>query len=315
MRPRAFLTSLLLVLLLALFYVALVLEHPALVAPEFHGYASSRGALPWLFLLIGAGALAGWQLLIVYGVTGRELRRETDARYVGYGAALAQGLVALSALLLGAVAFVGPAEWTRHYAAAPGAGDLPAATAFYVNALARHLGALGLDAQTARVLGATVLAGLSLAVLEAGVRALSRLLRDARADGAGDGGQAGARRRLWLIVGAAAVVALHDGRGLGGLRLWPLLALGSLWLAAAGFALMAAALRHAARPALLPALLALAASLLAAWAGAAQLWAWWRAGAWPAAGAGLLLFVLAAAWLREAAAAAWAQGRRTELDT
>lgn len=313
-RPRAFLTALLLLLLLVLFYAALFVAHPALVAPEFHMDASGRGALPGMFLLVGVGALAGWQLLIVHGVTGRELRRESDARYVGYGSALVQGLAALSALLLGAVAFATPEEWSAHYAALPSAGELPAAAVFYVNALARHLGALGLDAASARNFAATVLAGLSLALLEAGVRALGHLLADAfpvlarRRTGT-------AGRHLWLIVAAAAVIALHDGTGLGGIALWPLLAMTSLWLAAAGFAHMAAGVRNAAQPPLLPALLSAAVGVIAASSTAAQLWAWWRAGAWPGVVAGLVITLLAAAWLGEAARAARAWRPRAELDT
>ena len=316
MRPRAFLTSLLLALLLVLFYLALVVEHPVLVAPEFNAYPSAPGALPWLFLMVGVGALAGWQLVIVHGVTGRELRRETDARYLGYGTALVQGLAALSALLLGAVAFATPAEWSGHYAAVPAAGDLPDAATFYIDALARHLGAIGLDTLSARNLAATVLAGLALAVLEAGVRTLGHLLHDAfPARAARDGKSDGARLRLWAIVAAAALVALHDGRGLGGIAWWPLLASASLWLAAAGFALFALALRNAGRPPLLPAVLAAATGVLAAWGTAAQIWLWWHNGAWPALVAGLLILLLALVWLREAVLAAWMPGRRAELDT
>lgn len=311
MRPRAFLTALLLALLLALFYAALVIAHPPLAAPQFHAYPSAPSALPRLFLLIGVGALAGWQLLIVHGVTGRELRRETEARAIGYGTAVVQGLVALGALVLGATAFGTEADWLRHYAAAPGLGDLPAAAAFYIDALVRQLDTLGLDPVSARSLAATVLAGLALAVLEGGVRTLGHLLREAfPAPAETRSARDPARRRLRLLVAVAGLVALHDGRGLGGLALWPLLALASLWLAAAGFALMAAALRHAGRPPLLCAALAAATCLVAAWAAVAQVREWWQAGAWLALAAGLAIVLCALLWLREALRFAWAEARR-----
>lgn len=310
MRPRAFLTSLLLAVLLALFYVALIVERPALIAPEFHPYESSPGALPWLFLLVGGGAIAGWQLLIVYGVTGRELRRETDARYVGYGAALVQGLAALSALLLGATAFTLEDEWARYYADAPAFADLPRAAVFYVDQVARHVAVLGLDSVTTRYFAATVLAGLSLAVLEAGVRTLKHLTRDlfpGAAPHAAPGN--GERLRLWSIVAAAAAVALHDGRGLGGIAAWPLLAAAGLWLAAAGFALIAGALRLAGRPALLIAVLGAAAAVAAAWSSVAQLRAWWLDGVWLAFVAGLGILLLALALFGDIGFTVWRSAR------
>ncbi len=304
MRPRAFLNALLLGVLLLLFYAALVVAHPALDAPEFNRAASTSGALPWLFLIVGAGALAGWQLLIVQAVTGRELRRETDARYVGYGAALAQGLIALSALLLGATAFADRAEWSAYYAQAPSLSEMARAAAFYVDAYARHVAAVGIDPLLARHLAATVLAGLSVAVLEAAVRALKHFINAIAPPPVPVGRRDGERTRLWLIVVAAGVAALHDGRGLGGLAAWPVLALISLWLAALGFALTALALRARERPAALLAVLAGAVGVIALWCSAAQLWVAWQEGAWVALAANLALLLLVATVIREAILAA-----------
>lgn len=321
MRPRAFLTSLLLALLLLLFYAALIVDRPALDAPEFHAAPSATGALPWLFLVVGSGALAGWQFLIVHGVSARQMRRETDARYVGYGAALAQGAVALSALLLAATAFDSRDAWSAYYAGVPAVGDFPRAVEFYVDAYARHVAALGLDTLHARNLAAAVLAGLSAAVLEAAVRTLKQFLIALAPPPAPVGRRDGERSRLWLIVVAAGVLALHDGRGLGGLAAWPVLALLSLWLAAFGFALVALALRARRQPAVLLAALAAATGALALWCSLAQLWRAWTDGAWLALAAGVGLLLLVGFVLQEAIRAAArplalrAEEPRARLDT
>ncbi len=97
------------------------------------------------------------------------------------------------------------------------------------------------------------------------------------------------------------MLALYDGRGLGGLVAWPFLALLSLWLAAAGFALMALALRAAARNALLAETLGIVVGLIALWSSLTQLWAWWETGAWIEFVAGLTVLLLAFSILREVA--------------
>lgn len=293
-RPRGFLVALTLVLMLLLFYVAVIVQHPVLKAPEFHSPPSLSNPLPWLFVIVGSGALAGWQLLIIRGVTGRELRRETDMVYVGYGSVLIQGLIALSAVLLAATGFADRHAWLSYYATAPSAADFPRAAAFYVDSYARLVATLGLDANVVRYFAATVVSGLSLAMLEAAVRALKNVLMDiSPPPPAVAPKRNGERMRLWLVVLGGGILALHDGRGLGGIASWPIFALAGLWLAAAGFALIALALRRAQQPPTIALALAGVVAVVAAWSGIAQAWLWWQAGAWIEFGMGVLILLLA----------------------
>lgn len=289
-RPRGFLVALALALMLLLFYAAVGIEHPTLQAPAFRSPPSTTGALPWLFIVIGSGALAGWQILVIYGVTGRELRRETDATYVGYGAALVQGLVALSVVLLAATAAADANVWPGTY----GVGDFTRAMHFYIDSYTHLVTTLGLAPGVVRNFAATVVAGLSIAVLEGGVRTLKNILMDLTPPQPVTVQRAAERRRLWSIVAVGALLALHDGRGLGGIATWPLLALVSLWLAASGFALMALTLRGAQRSATLVLALAGAVAVIALWCTAMQIWRWWQAAAWVEFGVGVLVLVAAA---------------------
>jgi carbon starvation protein len=254
--------------------------------------------------MVGSGALAGWHFLIVRGVTGRELQRETDARYVGYGAAILQGVIALSALLLAATAFADRGGWSVN-AATLGVADFPRAAAFYVDQYARLVAVLGLGPNLTRTLAATVLAGLTLAVLEAAVRALLNGLIDiAPPRPPASGRRDGRRARLWAVTLAGAAIALYDGDTAWGLSAWPLLAAASLWLAAAGFALMAVALRRAQQPPLLAAAIGAVVAAIALWGTVAQLWLWWQAQTWIAFAAGAVIAILAAVLVVDAAIAA-----------
>lgn len=299
MRPRGFLAALLLAVALVIFYAAAVIDHPVLMAPQFHSAPSVPNALPWLLLVVGPGALAGWQLLLIHGVTAREMRRETDARYVGYGAALIQGAVALSALLVATTGADSVETWMQQHAGVPTAIDFPQLIAAYIDGFARYATVLRLDPLYARALAAAVIASLTLGVLEAAVRTLRLLLAETSRNGANHRQTGAERKRLWAIVVAGGALALDDGRGLGGLAAWPILALLGLWIAAGGFALIAAALRVGGRPAGLFIVLAGAAAAVAVWCAIAQLLSWWETGTWPAFAIGAAALVAGCAALQE----------------
>ncbi len=68
--------------------------------PGFKGwYIENVGPLfPILFISIACGAISGWHSLVSTSTTGKQLDVETDARPVGAGAMLTEGLLATSAL-------------------------------------------------------------------------------------------------------------------------------------------------------------------------------------------------------------------------
>jgi carbon starvation protein len=73
--------------------------------PAFRGFeAAAPGAttplplFPMLFILIACGACSGFHSLIASGTTSKQLKRETDAKVVGYGTMLMEAMVAIIAL-------------------------------------------------------------------------------------------------------------------------------------------------------------------------------------------------------------------------
>jgi len=54
---------------------------------------------PMMFCVIACGAISGFHCLVAGGTTGKQLRRETDARRVGYNAMLLESLLAVCVLL------------------------------------------------------------------------------------------------------------------------------------------------------------------------------------------------------------------------
>jgi carbon starvation protein len=68
--------------------------------PAFTGWTTPRGEtlMPMLFILIACGACSGFHSIVASGTTSKQLKRETDARLVGYGAMLMEAMVAVVSL-------------------------------------------------------------------------------------------------------------------------------------------------------------------------------------------------------------------------
>jgi carbon starvation protein len=68
--------------------------------PAYTGWTHEKGGslAPMLFITIACGACSGFHCLIASGTTSKQLSRESDARAIGYGAMLMEGLVATGSL-------------------------------------------------------------------------------------------------------------------------------------------------------------------------------------------------------------------------
>jgi carbon starvation protein len=70
--------------------------------PFFRGWdagGATGGLFPFLFVTIACGACSGFHGLVCSGTTSKQIERESDCHAVGYGAMLAEGFVALIALV------------------------------------------------------------------------------------------------------------------------------------------------------------------------------------------------------------------------
>jgi carbon starvation protein len=74
----------------------------------FYGFIGRSGAplFPLLFITIACGTISGFHSLVSSGTTSKQLNQESDARLIGYGGMLGEGLLATVALI--SVALVAP---------------------------------------------------------------------------------------------------------------------------------------------------------------------------------------------------------------
>lgn len=111
--PRDYLSSFLKIGTIALLVAGVIIANPKLNMPAINPVFAGGGPVvpgkifPFLFITIMCGAISGFHALVSSGTTPKMIRRETDARMIGYGAMLLEGLVGVVAMIAAATLPVG----------------------------------------------------------------------------------------------------------------------------------------------------------------------------------------------------------------
>ncbi|RYD72951.1 MAG: carbon starvation protein A [Sphingobacteriales bacterium] len=103
--PRDYLSTYLKIGTIIMLAIGVIFIHPTVQMPaltEFiHGGGPVIGGpvLPFIFIVIACGAISGFHAVIATGTTPKMLNKEREILFVGYGAMLVEGFVALMALI------------------------------------------------------------------------------------------------------------------------------------------------------------------------------------------------------------------------
>jgi len=103
--PRDYLSSYMKIGTIAALVIGVIVVNPELKMPALTQYIGGGGPIipgklfPFLFVTIACGAISGFHALVASGTTPKLLNRESDARIIGYGGMLMEGLVGVVALI------------------------------------------------------------------------------------------------------------------------------------------------------------------------------------------------------------------------
>jgi len=267
LQPRDYINSLQLISALALivfglFVAAFVGFTPVggekqtlqMVAPAFE--MNPKGApfiFPFLFITIACGAVSGFHCLVSSGTSSKQLKKEPDARFIGYGSMLTEGFLATLVILacgaglgLGVVRgdelLTGRSAWDAQYTSWA-AMNLGAKVGAFVNGSANFLQALGLSAAVAVALMGVLVASFAGTTLDTACRLQRYVVQELAATIGGKARDEGVRpaapfallqnkhgATIFAVVIATAMAAVPPGgadwtlanAGKGGLILWPL---------------------------------------------------------------------------------------------
>ncbi|MBV8326199.1 carbon starvation protein A [Chryseobacterium sp.] len=103
--PRDYLSTYLKIGTIIMLAVGVIVIHPTIQMPALTAFVNGGGpviggpVLPFIFIVIACGAISGFHAVIATGTTPKMLNKEREILFVGYGAMLVEGFVALMALI------------------------------------------------------------------------------------------------------------------------------------------------------------------------------------------------------------------------
>jgi carbon starvation protein len=106
--PRDYLSSYMKLGTIFLLVTGVLVVNPQLHFPAVSEFVHGGGPIvpgklyPFLFITVACGAISGFHALVSSGTTPKMLDKETDARFIGYGAMLMESLVGVVALIAAA---------------------------------------------------------------------------------------------------------------------------------------------------------------------------------------------------------------------
>ncbi len=204
---------------------------------------------PFLFITIACGAISGFHAVVSSGTTAKQVSREEDAQFVGYGSMLMEG--ALSVLVIVATAagiglaakgeaatVTGIAKWTEHYASWGAAAGLGAKVSAFVEGSANMISFLGIPKYLGLIIMGVFVASFAGTSLDTTTRLQRYVIQEllgANRVGAAEKhnfftNKYGATLLALITAGLLAFSSGVDGKG--ALTLWPLFGANNQTLAA-----------------------------------------------------------------------------------
>ncbi|MGK7312808.1 MAG: carbon starvation CstA family protein [Candidatus Longimicrobiales bacterium M2_2A_002] len=224
LQPRDYINSHQLFVALAVIFAGVIAVNPEVVAPAVNTHlpADSPSWFPLLFITIACGAISGFHGLVASGTTSKQLDKETDARYVGYGGMTGEGTLALTSILAttaGFAVYAGIDGWREHY------GSFAQASSGGVHAFVSGVGALAegiaIPHEVAVIFAAVVVISFAATTMDTGVRLQRYIIEELGSQYRVKVLQNGFIASLVAVITVAAL-ALGVDRGAGGMRIWPL---------------------------------------------------------------------------------------------
>jgi carbon starvation protein len=138
LQPRGYLGGFLLYItiaagLIGVFFGGFSVSYPAVNLSGFKSIVNNKPILPLLVITIACGACSGFHAIVGSGTTSKQLSKETDAKLIGYGGMLLEGVVAI--LALSTIMFIKSGDALLK-------GD---PGQIYASGIAKYLGLLGID--------------------------------------------------------------------------------------------------------------------------------------------------------------------------
>ena len=174
LQPRDFLNSLLLYAGMIGLFIGFFIVQPEFVAPAVRlDVEGSPGLFPFVFIIIACGAASGFHSLVASGTTARQLDKETDARFVGYGGMIGESLLGFVAVLATTAGMTDHVSWENRYANWNAIQGLGAQVGVFIQGCSRFLEGVGIP----QTVGASFISVIVVSYALTSLDSATRLLR------------------------------------------------------------------------------------------------------------------------------------------
>jgi carbon starvation protein len=199
---------------------------------------------PFMFVVIACGAISGFHSLVASGTSPKQVEKEPDSLFVGYGSMLLEGMLAVLVLISVAAGIglaykvadgtvlSGAEAWNVHYSSWAAAEGLGSKLDAFVTGAANITGVLGLPAMLGTAIMGVFVASFAGTTLDTSVRIQRYVVSEL----------AGDLKIKWLtnrwaattfaVVTAAILAFITGPDGKGAMKLWPLFGSANQLLAA-----------------------------------------------------------------------------------
>jgi len=175
LQPRDYLSSFLLYAALGGAVIGILFGAPKLLLPAFTSFHQPVGYMfPMLFVVIACGAISGFHSLCASGTTSKQLDKESDAKVIGYGAMLLEGLLGIVAL--------GTAAILTKAGLADGLANWGGPVGVFAHGIGNFLANLGIPEQIGITFGALTVSSFLLTSLDTATRLGRYALEELTAD-------------------------------------------------------------------------------------------------------------------------------------
>ena len=239
LQPRDYLESFNLYGGLILVYLGIFVTAPTFVAPAVRLEVPGAPPLwPFLFITIACGALSGFHSIVSSGTSPKQLDNEVDAKFVGYGGMIGEGVLALAAVIACTAGFKSRELWLEHYGTWSAASGLGQKLSAFVDGAAYFIAHFGIPLKMCQTIIVLIIISFAMTSLDSACRLGRYIVSEL-----GEHHKVHALTNRYcssLIVAAIALffaLGTYGGKS-AGLILWPLFGTTNQLLASLVFAIL-----------------------------------------------------------------------------